>query len=114
MFRIRKEQKAAFREDAIHDFENRMVAHVRRCLVEHWETLGDDALREVIRMGTERADGFGIVAERDVCKFVDLMLVFGTDFDRRCAWAREILEAAAPTDPAVKMRRLFQRAGDEK
>lgn len=110
MFKIRREQKVAFREQALRDFEDRVVGHVERCFPERREVLGEGGVREVIRLGLERAAMHGIVAERDVCKFVDLMLVFGIDFDRRCAWAREVLGENADADPFVKMSRLFERA----
>lgn len=112
MFTIRKEQKDAWREDAVRDFENRMVAHIRRCLVEQWERSGEANLREVIQAGIVGAAALGIVAESDVCKFIDLMLVFGIDF-HQFGWAKEILDADKPRDPSARMRRLFDRAMEE-
>jgi hypothetical protein len=114
MFRMRSEQKQAFRADALHDFEERVVLHVGRCFAERRAALGDDGLRALIRLGIERAGGHGIVAERDVCKFVDLMLVFGADFDRRCPWARESLDGGtSPEPPSARLRRLYRRAMEE-
>lgn len=113
MFKIRSEQKASFREDAVRDFEDRVVAHVRRCFPDRWTTMGDSMLRAVIRDGIGRAATHGIISERDVCKFIDLMLIFGTTFDRERAWAREILDAAAPGDPRTKLGRLLQHAEED-
>ncbi len=113
MFRIRGEQKRAFREDALRDFEARVLAHVERCFPERHAELGTEEVRAMIRLGIEQAAAFGVVAERDVCKFVDLMLVFGAEFDRECDWAREILGAATPKDPFAKMRLLWARALEE-
>ena len=91
MFKVRREQMVAYREAALRDFEDQVVAHVGRCFPEELAALGEDGTRLVIRSGIERAGGYGIVAERDVCKFIDLMLVLGTTFDREHAWAGEIL-----------------------
>jgi hypothetical protein len=113
MFKIRPEQKAAFREDALHDFEERMILHVERCFPGRRVELGDEGLRQVIRRGIEQAASYGIVAERDVCKFVDLMLVFGVDFHEERSWAKAILEDASIRDPVIRMRLLFERALDE-
>ena len=111
MFKMRREQMDAFREEALREFEDWVAGHVERCLPERWAALGEGGVREVIRLGVERAAEYGIVAERDVCKFVDLMLVFGVDFDRERGWAREIL--AVKGDPFARMRRLHARALQE-
>jgi hypothetical protein len=111
VFKVRREQMEAYREAAVRDFEGRMVEHVARCFPDHFATLGEDGLRQVIRAGVQRAGAHGVVAARDVCKFIDLMLVFGEEFDRERGWAREILEAQG--DPFQRMRRLFGRALEE-
>lgn len=112
MFKIRQEQMTAFQGDALRVFEERMVAHVGRCLPECMADLGEGRVREVIRLGIERAAVFDIVAERDVCKFIDLMLVFGTDFDVARAWAREILDDESES-PRGKLQRLYEQASRE-
>ena len=113
MFKIRREQKDAFRTEELYDFEARVADHLRRCFPQRWAALGEDAGRALIRHGIEGASRHGIVTERDVCKFVDLALVFGVDFDRERAWAREILAGVDPRDPSAKLRRLHERAMEE-
>jgi len=112
MFKMRREQMAAFREDALRGFEDRVAAHVQRCFARRWSALQEDGVRGLIRRGVERAAAHGIVAERDVCLFIDLMLVFGAGFDREQAWAREILEAPA-LDPSAKTRALYAHGMEE-
>jgi hypothetical protein len=111
MFKMRREQREAFREDALRAFEDRVIQHVERCLPDRRVTLGEEGLREVIRLGVRCAEGYGIEAERDVCKLVDLMLVLGVGFDREHAWAREIL--GTKEYPWAKVRRLCERAVEE-
>jgi hypothetical protein len=108
MFKIRREQAQAFREEALRDFEDRVLAHAGRCFPDRTASLGEDAVRHLIRRGVERAACYGIVAERDVCMYVDLMLVFGADFDRENAWARDIL-ATRGKDPSTTLRALYAR-----
>lgn len=109
MFKVRREQMQAYREAALRDFEDRMVAHVERCFPQRLTALGAESVREVIRLGIERAAGHGIVTERDVCKFIDLMLVLGPTFDEE-PWAREIL--VEPNRGSWrKLDELFELAG---
>jgi hypothetical protein len=113
LFKIRREQKLAFRQEALRDFEQWMVRHVERCLPDPWTALGETRVREVILLGIERAAAHDIYAEREVCKFIDLMLVFGIDFDQRCPWAKEILKAPTSLDSFARMTLLHERALDE-
>jgi len=111
MFKMRREQMDAFRRESIREFEDGVARHVERCFPDRWAALGEGGVRQVIQRGVERAAVYGIVAERDVCKFIDLMLVFGADFDQERAWARQILEVKG--DPFARMRRLHARALQE-
>ena len=113
MFKIRKEQVGAFREESIRDFEQQMLDHLQRCFPERWPALGEARARELIRAGIARAARHGIDSEGDVCKLVDLMLVFGADFDERCAWAKDIWSAPELATPHAKLMALHRRALEE-
>lgn len=80
MFKIRKGMMEAFAADAVKDFEDRMVAHVRRLLPSACAA-SDASIRRRIRSGIERARAYGIVSERGVCMYVDTMFAYGDDFD---------------------------------
>ena len=110
MFKLKRQQKEALRLQAICDFEDRVLEHVERCFPDRLRSLGEATVREVIHQGVGRAATYGIYLERDVCKFIDLMLVLGMHFDRELAWASEILGAPLPKEPSVKLGRLFERA----
>lgn len=71
-----------------------MVIHLRESFSKQTELLGEPKLREVIRLGIKRAAVYGITIERDVCHYVDLMMVWGSDFDRdtNLPWAGQILK----------------------
>ena len=87
-----------------------MLAHLRRFFPSQCLAAGDQLLRETIQYGVRRAAGYGITAKRDVCKYIDLMVVFGRDFDtdRRALWAGEIL--AKRRNAGAKMQMLLQAA----
>lgn len=66
-------------------------------------------MRKLIELGLDRAGGHGIVAERDVCKFIDLMLVLGSNFDEDHPWVRDVL-ARRRQSPRGKVEEIFERA----
>ncbi len=109
MFTIRAEQTKVLNADLRRRFVERMVAHIREFFPRQFAALGELAVREWIEDGIARAGRYRIRAERDVCKFIDIMIVFGREFDTAEPWAARILEAE-PTDPPLKTERLFETA----
>ena len=65
-------------------------------------------LVELVRYASQRASAYGFVSEQDVCKYVDLTLLFGRDFDRdpSLGWAEAILldpDFKSPTERAGEL-----------
>lgn len=87
-----------------------MVVHLKKFFPRQCEAEGEPQIRKTIQYGIERAAAYGITAERDVCKYIDLMIVFGSDFDadEQLPWAGEILRRRS--HPATKMRALHSSA----
>jgi hypothetical protein len=109
MFTIRQDQLDTLHDDKRRRFVERMVAHLKEYFPRRVESLGEPEVRNLIEDGITRAASYRITAERDVCKFIDIMIVHGRDFDTRFPWAEEILKAE-PTDPTAKTNHLFERA----
>ena len=86
-----------------------MVAHLKEFFPAQCERLGEPEVRRWITTGTEKAGSYGIVSERDVCKYIDVMFVHGRNFDTDAPWAHPILTARA-VDPADKTKALFEAA----
>lgn len=109
MFTIRQAHLAALSQAVQKDFEDRMVAHLGEAFPGPYRALGEQQAREMIQHGIRQAAGYDIVVERDVCQYIDLMMIYGTDFDRddRYPWAAAILTDPATADPSVKVRRLY-------
>ena len=99
---------------AYDDFMARMRIHLRKFFPEQSDALGKTKIGQLIEFGLKRAREYGFEAERDVCKYIDLMCVFGHSFDRneRLPWARQILESRFPPDPGERMSRLHAAALD--
>jgi hypothetical protein len=112
MLSLRSAQITALTEPRLADFEDRMRSHVGRCFMATTRTMSDQAIREVIRYGAERAQLHDICSERDVCKYINLMFVFGRDFDRdpRLPWAHEILAGARVHRDLSTIELLYQAA----
>jgi hypothetical protein len=110
MLTIRLEQFAIFSQLEVRKFEDWMLGHLRKFFPKQCAVAGDQRLREMVQYGIQRAAGYGITAKRDVCKYIDLMIVFGRDFDtdNRSRWAGEIL--GKRRNPGVKMPTLRQAA----
>jgi hypothetical protein len=108
--RIRPAQMQAFSQAEVRKFERWMCAHLRKHFAPQCQALSDAHLRELIGYGIERAARHQITTERDVCKFIDLMLVFGRDFDTDAgvAWAAPILETGRTA--GSKIRALYAAA----
>jgi len=93
MLTIRKEQLRALDRDKRDRFIDTALEHLRKFFPERCNALGENQLRRWIEYGIERAGSYRIVSERGVCKYMDVMIVFGKDFDRdkELPWASKIL-----------------------
>jgi hypothetical protein len=112
MLTIRKEQMAVFGPLGKKVFEDRMLAHLKKVFPEQSEAQGEPKLRETIQYGTQRAAAYRIISERDVCKYIDLMVLYGRDFDKdpNNPWAQSILQNQAIRNPTSKIERLYKAA----
>ena len=107
---IRQTQMEAFSRVEIRKFEDWMINHLTQFFPAQCMALGNTQVRAMIQDGIKRAAGYGITTQRDVCKFIDLMIVVGRDFDcdGRNAWAGTIL--SAEQEPGSKIRTLHATA----
>ncbi len=108
MLTIRAAQMAVLSDLADRSFEDWIAAHVKKFFPAEYEALGHAGLRDIIRYGRRRASQHAFKARRDVCKYIDLMIVLGIDFDTDVRWAAEIL--ARRGDRSATMRALFAAA----
>jgi hypothetical protein len=108
MFVMRDAMYDALGHAAYEDFVARTRVHMRKFFPEQCDSLGETKIGQLIEFGVKRAREYGFEAERDVCKYIDLMCVFGYGFDcnERLLWARQILEGRFPPNPERRMRRL--------
>src|SRR5437764_345403 len=106
---IRQEQMAVLAGVHQRKFEDELAEHLNRCFPDKCAALGEARMRHVIRHGIGRAASHGINLERDICKFIDLMFVFGYGFDEcpDLPWVTPILEDDSFKNSTAKMEYLF-------
>ncbi len=110
MLLIRQAQLAVLSQLEVQKFEDWTLTHLQKFFPKQCSALGERQLREWIQHGIRRAAHYGFTAKRDVCKYIDLMIVFGRDFDtdKRSRWAGEILLRSG--NPGARMQALFGAA----
>ena len=110
---IRKEQLGVFSQEQVRKFEDWMVAHLTRFFPCECAAEGSESqVLDLVRYGIGRAAAHGITTKRDVCKYIDLMIVLGRDFDAdtRFGWAAAILKQ--PWQSSVKISALRDSVKD--
>ncbi|HEX8695895.1 MAG TPA: hypothetical protein VF746_25995 [Longimicrobium sp.] len=111
---IRDEQLRVLGEAARERFVRGALEKLRK----HWpgafRELGEAAARARVERAVAEAEGFGIRAEADVLRFVNLAFALGDGFaaDPRRPWARALLADTALT-PTERLDRLVELALDE-
>lgn len=114
VFTLRREHLKAFDRYMAESFEVRATAHLRRCFPEVVGEASDEQMRELVTYGIERSRSYGIDIERDVLRYLDLMCVFGVDFDRDPGqpWAAKVLTDPRNEGSTLRTNTLMAAAKD--
>ena len=109
---IRKQQMNSLEVDARKRFIDFMQDHLSQHFPDHVQALDPEGVRRAIEAGIERAKKYGIISERDVCKFIDLQFAFGESFDSdgTYPWATEVLNDPTIRTPTIRMDILMERS----
>ena len=112
MLTIRKEQLFVFQKVASQNFENRVLSHIKKCFPKQMGTLGEPGTRDLIRYGIQRSASYRFRKQPDICKYIDIMVVFGRDFDRdpQLPWASAVLNDLSLPGPSVRASELHKAA----
>lgn len=114
MLKIREEQMTTFRTAAFRRFEDDMVEHVKEFFPNHYRIAGEPIVRNVIQYGIERSQIYDFTTERDMCLYITVMFMLGSNFDTDFffPWALEILKDKSESDPSVRSDKLADAALD--
>jgi hypothetical protein len=112
MFVIRREQIEVFRQAALEAFEKEMVLHSKDFSPRLCEVIGEGQLHVVLRRAISRAGEYGFTNRGPIRLFVELMFLFGSDFDTdpQYPWAAKILRA--PDEQMQRAEQLFYKTLD--
>ena len=117
MLTIRREQLEVLSAYMRQSFEDRMVRHLAQSFPTQFKKLAsgsDEPVRLLIRQGVDRAAGYQITSERDVGRFIEVMVAVHPQFEtmQEMNWARQILGEKVLTSRA-RMDLIYQRLRDE-
>jgi hypothetical protein len=112
--RIRSEQMEVLASDVQRRFEEDMLVHLRGFAPRHCQVIGDNAVREVIRLGMQRAGRYRYTKRGPVRYFIELMFNLGSSFDTdpQFPWAAEALNDTSVTDEIDRAEILFDVAAE--
>jgi len=114
MFKMRKEQKDAFREEALLDFQRQMRGHLERFSPPHLQLLDDRQVDVVIQLGLQRAEPRGFTSARSIRYWIETMFMLGSRFDEDplLPWVGASLANTSLTGQDVRIDDLCVRAWD--
>jgi hypothetical protein len=92
------------------EFEDNMVEHLKKVFPIRTADMGEDVVREVIRIGIGRADGYELDTPGPVCLFIEMSFLLGSGFDTdpQYPWTQQVL--ADTTDQVDRANRLCGEA----
>lgn len=79
-------------------FAARMVPRLRQHFPDICEPISDPELTDIITVGLQRAGTYGFNKRRDLSRFINLMFIFGHQFDHTEYWAHTVLASDLSAD----------------
>lgn len=114
MLNIHSDQIDVFKETALKQFEDEMVEHVQDFFPNHFALMGEEGIRTLTRYGYVRAKPYGLISKRNVCLYINSMLLLGSHFDKdpQYPWASEILNNESGINPNDRMDAVSEKMLD--
>ena len=109
---IRRSQFEALSNRAAAAFEQEMTDHLFDFAPKHCQVIKDTGVREVIRLGKQRAATYGFTNRGPVRLYLELMFMFGSEFatDPQHQWVAPCLEETMPGDQMYRAELLYDAA----
>ncbi|WNG30461.1 hypothetical protein F0U62_45480 [Cystobacter fuscus] len=114
MLKISRTQMQVLEQEALRSFENRAATYLKGTFPMHWQYMGEEQVRRVIRHGVERARTHQLVLEQDVAFYLSVMFMLGSGFDEdpQYPWAAGILSGPERIEGIPRASRLHEKVLD--
>jgi|ERR1039458_1432635 hypothetical protein len=91
---IREAQFRAFKDALLANAEKELVEHCREFAPRLYQAAEESGIRQAVRLGLQRAQGYRFEDQPQIRFYIDMMLVLGSEFDTdpQFPWARETLQ----------------------
>lgn len=108
MLVIQNKQLQVFKDLALKKFEDEMVDHVQEFFPNHFMMMQESGVRNTIRYGYVRAKSYGFTTKRNVCLYLNTMLLLGSnfDYDPQYPWAYTMLNDEIIQHPVIRIDKL--------
>lgn len=110
MLILRNEQIEATRSPARQKFYADLVLYIKNNFPKETEEKSEKDLLKLVEDTVNKAQTYDIKAERDLYTFVNIVMVYGFDFDDRkeTIWTVAYLTDKKITSPSIRINRLYQ------
>lgn len=110
MLTMRADQMTLLAASGEAEVEDRARAHLKSCIPDACALLSEDELGDIIRWGRRRSRQYGIEREYDFFRYLNLMFIFGLQFDTspKYPWAKQSLTGKGK--PSARMDLLMDYA----
>jgi len=114
MIIIRKKQMEVFKNASLRNFEDEMVRHIETFTPPHYQVIGEEGTREVIRLGMKQAELYSLTNRGPVRFYIEMMFMFGSAFDTdpQFFWAQDILKDDQIFDQMERSEQLYKKTMD--
>ena len=112
MLFISNKQLEVFEIPGLRRFEDEMVEHVKGYFPNHFSAIGENGIRNTIGYAYKRAKSYGFTTQRNVCKYLNNMIIMGSNFDADPLhpWAHSILHEDNKKDSKIRIDKLSSKA----
>ncbi|CAN5333609.1 hypothetical protein BH11PSE10_BH11PSE10_21830 [soil metagenome] len=107
MLTLSEDQLTTFADLRLAAFVRDALAHLQEFFPQVLERAGAVRAEALLHSVIARAGEYGVTSAQDICILLDLVVIFGWDFDRSQPWASEVLLGAGYGDPSTRIDLLF-------
>lgn len=108
MIKIRSAQIKVFEDEALKRFEEEMMLHSKKYSPLLCEILGDEQLGVAISQALSRADSYGFTNRGPIRLYIEMMFLFGSDFDTDPQYPEVAELLNASEDQMQRAEKLYQ------